>query len=306
VGRRKVYPPQPDADGKFLLSELIDWFDFMDWAYLVNSRVCVVFGAALKSMSVQDALRANGCLNELEDLMSILAVRHPGLIPVQQRCKDLCAMLLGELLVCCGDVDCLRIFSKHVAGSADRWQSLSRALTENRLFGQKDWRQASSPAKWVSRTTNNIAAKESRTSRYAVDPAEGPETVPLEEIAELPVEALLEKKYTYQSVAQLEAAANEDPEVAEYLACKIRNPAWSRDAIWHQLGWDDQNGERVDRRYRRLRRRLRELGVGIQCREYSPPAGVSDASCTVYYEELFDGIRGKKTGVWQHRNPRGF
>ena len=118
----------------------------------------------------------------------------------------------------------------------------------------------------------------------------------------MPIEGLLQRKYSYQSVTELEAAAREDPETAEYVACKVRNPRWSPEAISRHLNWDEKRGKRVDRRYRRLRNRLKDLGAGMQRREYAPPPGVSDANFTMYFEELFDGSRGRKTGVWQHRD----
>lgn len=110
--------------------------------------------------------------------------------------------------------------------------------------------------------------------KYAVDPTINKELLGLEEIAEMPCEAIVEHRYTQRSVAELEAAAKEDSELAEYVSAKIRYPDWQREDIWKKLAWDREHGERVDRRYRRLRKRVREVGGGIQCREYRARPGI--------------------------------
>lgn len=300
---RTVYPPIPDADGRFWLSEIMDWFDLMDDVHGVFGRICEFFRRELKSMTPQDQQRAKARLSEIESILSIFTCRHPSLIPVQQRCKDLCAMISAELMVCTGDVDCIQTLSRYIAGSAEKWVAFSRALVENQLVGHQDWRQAKSPAIWVKMTTNHIAAKEFWVSYYAVSPAESRGTVPLEEGREASDEAVIDWNYTNRSLAVLEAAAKDDSEVAEYLGAKTRYPGWHSGAIWMQLGWEPERGKRVDRRFRRMRDRLRDLGGGIQCREYRPLPSLSDASCTTYFEALWNGVQGSKKGVWQHRDP---
>jgi hypothetical protein len=198
---------------------------------------------------------------------------------------------------------CLQILSHYVAGSAAKWEYLCRAIVENSLAGRRDWREATSPAKWVKTATNNLANNEYWVATHAVDPSECKDLIQLEEIAELPADAVVEQKYAQRSIAELEAAASEDSEVQAYLSAKIRNPEWQSQAVWNQLGWDEVRGKRVDKRFRRLRNRIRELGGGIQCRENRPRPGISDANCTVYFEELFDGMHGSRTGGWQHRDP---
>jgi len=303
-GYRTVLPPLPNLDGRFLVSDLMVWFDFMEQVHWHNLIVCHFFRSQLSSMPVQDAQRAEACIREIEGMMPIFTRMHLSLFATQQRCKDLCVMLCGELMVCGGFVDCIREFSLHIAGSAEHWPQFSQALVENNLSGQKDWRQANSPANWVKATTNNIAQKEYWVPEYAVDPRENKEKLSLEaeEVAELPSEALVERRYTQRSLAELEAAVKDDADVAEYLRSKIRYPGWSRDQIWQHLGWDAARGERVDRRYRRMRTRLRQLGAGIQCR-YQPRHGLSAASFTSYLEPLWDGTHGRESGVWQHRDP---
>lgn len=301
---RTVYPPRPDADGKFAVSEVLDWDAFMRQVYVQTGRTCAFVRGELSSMSNEGASRAQEYVRQIELRRPLFLRRELFLIPLQQRSKDICGMLFSEIMVWAGQTDCLRMFAKFIAGSPDKWQPLSQALVENHLEGQKDWRHARAPVHWVKQVTNTIAQKESRVTQHAVDRSTEPEVVSLEEVAESPIEGLLERRYSFHSVVQLEAAAHEDPETAEYLACKIRNPSWPCEAISRHLNWDERRGRRVDRRYRRLRRKFRSLGAGIQCRDYRPPSGISDANFTACFEELFDGTRGRGTGVWQHRSPR--
>jgi len=173
---------------------------------------------------------------------------------------------------------------------------------ENHLSDQEDWREAHSPPLWVRSVTNKIAALESRLSKYAVDPKTNKEKVLLEEIADLPGEAVLDRRYKERNVKELEAV-NGDPDLEEYISARSQNPTWVRDQTWYQLGWDASRGERVDRRFRRLRKKFRETSPGIDRDHYRPRAGISDANCTVFYEELWDEYRGRRSGVWQHRDP---
>ena len=301
---RTVYPPRPDADGKYALSEVLDWDAFMSQVHTHLGRTCTFVRSTLNSMPQESAERARALVWQIEFIRPLFLRRQLHLIPEQQRMKDTCGMLFSEIMVWAGQTDCLKTFAGFIAGSREKWLPFSQALVENNLQGQKDWRQAKTPVHWVKRVTNTIADKETRLTGHAVDCPKELDGISFEEIAESPIEGLLERKYSYHSIAELEAAAKEDPETAEYLSCKIRNPSWSRETITRHLQWDEKRGKRVDRRYRRLRREFRKRGVGIQCREYRPPSGISEANFTAYFEELFDGTRGRGTGVWQHRSPQ--
>jgi hypothetical protein len=212
-------------------------------------------------------------------------------------------MICTELIVCVGCMESIQMLSHHIAGSAEKWPWFAEALVGNSLRHQKDWKLAISPAKWVKAATNNLATKNCWAKDFAVNPNESVNCISLEEIEEAPVEAFLEPRFTQRSIAELEAAVKGDRDLEQYLEARIRFPSWQREAIWKQLGWDNSRGDRVDRRYRRARSRIRKLGGGIQCRDYRPHAGVSDASCTAYFEPILDGSHGSKTGVWQHRDP---
>ncbi len=301
-GTRTVYPPTPDAHGIYDFCEVWNWFILMDQTYEAFVRVGALLRSEIISMPPGSAERVQECLNDIELLRPLFLCRDLSLVPEQQRCKDACGMLYNEAAVWAEQNGCLKIMAQFITGSADKWQSLSQALVENKLNGQKDWRDAKSPVKWVKARTNQIASKEARLQKFALNYSREPKTIGLEEIAESPMEVLLVRKYTHHSIEQLRTAAAEEPELAVYIRCKVRFPSWTSEAIWHHLGWDELRGKRIDRRYRRLRRRLRELGHGIQCREYRPRPGLSDASSTVYFEELFDGERGSGMGVWQHRS----
>lgn len=124
-------------------------------------------------------------------------------------------------------------------------------------------------------------------------------TVPLEDIAEMPDEVLVERRYTEQSVEELLAAVADYPDLVEYVRLVVADPYRRRSDLWQELGWSDIQGKRVDRRFRRLRDRIRRSGAGTV---WIPCGGhLSEANWTVYFEPLFDGSRGKQTGTWQHR-----
>jgi hypothetical protein len=65
--------------------------------------------------------------------------------------------------------DTLRTLTLFIAGGEEKWPAFLQALIENNLKGQKDWRQANSPALWVRGATNRIAAKEYWVRDYAVE-----------------------------------------------------------------------------------------------------------------------------------------
>ena len=92
--------------------------------------------------------------------MPVFTRRDPGFIPEQQRSKDRCVVVVMELMICSGDVGCIQTFSRFVVGSAAKYEYFSRVIVENGLSGQRDWREASSPAKWVKTAANNLADKE--------------------------------------------------------------------------------------------------------------------------------------------------
>jgi hypothetical protein len=303
AGSYIVLPPRPDSSGRFDPLELGDWYVFMLETHRCFVKVCSLIESELGRPPKDGAQEVRECLFEIQKTLPLFLLTEPSLIPAQQCAKDRCAMLYVKAAVWANEVETVKSVAQFMTGSSDKFQSLSQALVENGLNGNRDWRQATSPAQWVKRVANRRAKKESRIQKYAVDPLGEPDTIRLEEIAEMPIEAVVEPKYSMLSIAELEAAAREDPDLAEYFACKARRPSWSCELIALHLGWEDKRAKRVDRRLRRMKRALAARGAGIQCREHRPRAGISDASFTVYREPLFEGTRGLGASVWQHRTP---
>ena len=124
--------------------------------------------------------------------------------------------------------------------------------------------------------------------------------IQLEEIAEMPDEALMEPRYTERSLSELRKAAEKSPDLKRYFDTLFRNPYWTLRDIGCCLGWSDNKARAVDRQYRRLLQRIKELGLGIEYRT-SPHSGVSHARQTTYFEVLGNGKWGKRFGLIQHK-----
>jgi hypothetical protein len=191
----------------------------MDQAHETFVRVGALLRSEIVSMTPSTAQRVRQCLNDIELLRPLFLCRDLSLIPEQQRCKDACGMLYNEAAVWAERNGCLKIMAQFITGSADKWQSLSRALVENKLNGHRDWREAQSPVKWVRARTNQIASDEAQLEKFALDYSREPKTIGLEEIAESPMEALLDRKYTHHSLEQLQTAADEEPELDGKRGC---------------------------------------------------------------------------------------
>ena len=209
----------------------------------------------------------------------------------QRLAANRCTAACAALTVYWGDPEIIQGHCNLLVGRGEQWAAFSKALTENSLKGWKDWRQHPTPLFWLKTVTDTIAEKESCDDTTDMD------VLPLEEIAEMPADAVLERRFTMRSVAELEAAAKNDGELRDYVAYKVRYPDWQASELWHALGWDAARGKAVDRRYRRLRSQLRESGAGMQWRT-APVAGLTSA--TYFFETLYDGAQGAERGVWQH------
>ncbi len=234
------------------------------------------------------------------DLISTVEDSLPFFEPLGWKCVELqqtkiqaCQAACAALGVYADQVASVKTFCEAIVGLRSKWEAFSVALVENGLHDWRDWRQHPRPFLWLKKVTSDIANKQ------ALDYTEDQETISLEEIAEVPGQALMERRYTVKSVAELQQAAENDPEMREYISAKIRFPKFARTDIWRELGWDLRRGGRVDRRYLRLRKQLRDEGIGMEWR--SSPSLSGDASWASFFEVLYNGAKGRKAGAWTLR-----
>jgi hypothetical protein len=240
----------------------------------------------------------------IEENLPVFSLRHfeAAVIRIQKCCAACAAITVHH-----DWPDALKNYAGMIVGAADKWQAFANALVENATMDHKDWRHATQPNSWLRNVTRTI-----ENSNFSDVPLSGESAddrahdrifIPTEDAQEVSDKALAEPRYAGRSIAELEAAAQGDPDLAKYLNARIRHPAWGHEQIWRDIGWNSSHGKAVDKRYRRLRAKLREQGGGIPVRDYVQPPGVSDASVTTYREPLFEGSRGAGISVWQHRDP---
>jgi len=240
----------------------------------------------------------------------VFATRDPALWAEQSRYVDLCGCLAAAFAVIVDDPEGIWDLSSLVFGMARSKQpALNEALVENQLRGWKDWRDADSPIGWVRERSSNIhehdhtqggnvrerdalyRTPESKRAADAVSLAfdyrgASRKVMRLEEIADLPgvAEISLTPRYTWMSVARLEADIRDDKDLRAYV--QLRSKGWKRRAAWERLGWEANFGEAVDRRYRRLLAKIKGSGFEYEVRNIETDCGLSDASCTVVKERL--------------------
>jgi hypothetical protein len=186
----------------------------------------------------------------------------------------------------------LEQFSREYFGQAsDNWPAVAEALVTDALEGRKDWkhRDVDHPVGWVSRRAQIIAKEEfAAGGDIPTRDALSRNTVSLDVVAETPGEAVLGPRFTSASIEALISAANSDEDLRQYLKFRLR-PGWKKAVIWRALGWTEDHGRAVDRKFRRLRNTLKQAGAGMEVKSESVIRGVSDASCTVAFERFFDG-----------------
>lgn len=121
----------------------------------------------------------------------------------------------------------------------------------------------------------------------------------LEHLAETPGEAVLVKHYTVQSLDVLRREAEDDADLNTYLAARIKVGGGAQEA-WKLLGWTQARGQRVDRKLRRLRSKLKQnpelVEIGYEADGHTASAG----SHFHYRELLFDGYLGTARFIFQH------
>jgi hypothetical protein len=180
---------------------------------------------------------------------------------------------------------------------------------ENWLLWWKNWEHASSPIRWIKGRSRSIHERDHTQGGYvregdalystpekrrdhsdatlAFDYREDArDLVPLEAVCEHPgvAEVASEPRYTWMSVASLEASIKDDEDLRAY--AHLRHKGWKRRAAWERLEWAPNHGEAVDRRYRRFRAKVKAGGFEYQARDIEMGAGLSDASCSVVKERL--------------------
>jgi hypothetical protein len=190
----------------------------------------------------------------------------------------------------------LKYVSHEIFGrTTEEWPAVAEALVAVGLEGLKDWRHRDiiHPVGWVSDKAQHITKDTDAGGRIPVRDALSRGTVSLDVVAKTAGEAVLSPRFTDASIEALVSAANSDEDLRQYLQFRLR-PGWKKAAIWDALGWAEDHGRAVDRKFRRLRNTLRRSGAGVESEPESAIRGVSDASCTVAFERFFDG-----NGTWK-------
>jgi len=185
-----------------------------------------------------------------------------------------------------------------------KWFAEAEAIMENRLSWQKDWEHARSPVRWVNIVSKRIhnchalgevpAVSDALYATPAKKRDEGlicRDVIPLEETGDLSHighESLL-PRWTDTSLNQLKLAVQEDEDLRAYI--ELRTQGYKPQPAWIRLGWDARRGRAVDRRFRRLREKIKTSGFDYEARDIEVEPGGSDASCTVVKERLRIPIR---------------
>lgn len=120
-------------------------------------------------------------------------------------------------------------------------------------------------------------------------------TVALEEVADVPSDAVMVRQYTDHSLAELQQTVAEDNDLRVYIKARLR-PGGTLEEICRYLGWTLARGQRVSRRFRRLRDKLLEetdfREDQVESRRRAP------SLVTFCLERLYSGL-----AVYQHVPP---
>ncbi len=294
--------------------QLIDWWDFV--AYM---RKRFMMGCRLwreedlwHGARRQEKHAALNCVAELEKRIPVLSSRHPWHMAEQLSTIQKCLVLMSKIAGYLGDAERVKRFTKVLIQAPERWAAYLEATIDSQ------WLDSRKPIRYLTKVTATKYHNEVRpdisigldSQKIEHRPGHGGKCKPsdalgrahlsLEEIAEAPDEALLERRFTERSVSELQKAAEGNPLLGEYVRALIENPRWKRPDIWNSLGWSENKGKAVDRQYRRLRKRMKVLGAGMEWRTVPKP-GISEGSQFTYFEVLADGTRGRAFGLLQHK-----
>lgn len=260
--------------------------------------------------------------------------RDPALRGEQVRFVELCfigAGLLFQWIVepegLLGDADGLEIWEA-IFGLSDPSPEQMLALLENWLRRGRNWEHAVSPIAWVRRVANNIRKKDRQGGSIPASDAlyVPPETkwdssevsltfdyreaergvISLEQVGDIDAAAQLSLPHrTWMSVGELMAAVRDDEDLRQYI--ELRLQGFKPKAAWERLGWANNRGLAVDRRYRRLRQKVKASGFEHQSREIELNPGTSDANVTIVKERLRFAVDPASEGTLSGRvvyNPR--
>jgi hypothetical protein len=268
----------------------------------------------------------------------LFSTPDPALRGEQLRYVELCVLMGAVFAVIVDDPEGIREMLNDAFG-ADRfwsngepkWRAQVKALCgENWLRRWKNWEHARSPIAWAKSRACEIHNREDlhggfvretdalyRTPEKKRDHSaeslafdyqeKAREVLPLEEVSEFPgvADESLLPQWTYMTVEELRAAVREDEPLRLYM--ELRFKGYRPRAAWVHLGWEALYGQKIDRRYRRLRQKLKATGFEHQSREIELTPGLSDASCTVVRERLRFAVHPASEGTLSGRvvyNPR--
>ena len=296
---------------KWSLPMALGWRGHLDSTRQFCLDCCLSWPEHLLKLPADQRDCAAHCVEEIEKRISLLGSSRLADFVAQLKAIDTCMILNGQLISYVGDTDFNPKFAAAIVHDQKKWAALFEALFENR------WLDSNNPRQYLNTVATTIYRRDVRPDvsgrdsqgfehragsggRIKQSDALSSEYLLLDELAEEPSEVLFERRVTEMSISALQAAAADDLRLKEYIDAIVRNPKWKRPAIWASLRWNEAEGKAVDRRYRRLRKRLRDMGAGMEWREVPTPC--ASASQFVYFELLQDGARGKRFGVYQHKS----
>jgi len=240
----------------------------------------------------------------------VFSTQDPALRGEQARYVELCVVIAAAFAVIVDDqegiLETFHVFGARRFWSNDdpKWFAEAEAIMENRLSWQKDWEHAISPVRWIKIVSKRIHNRHALGEAPAVSDAlyttptrkrdEGQtcrEVIPLEEtgnLSDIGHESLL-PRWIDASLGQLKLAVQEDEDLRAYI--ELRTQGYKPQPAWIRLGWDVRRGRAVDRRFRRLREKIKTSGFDYEARDVDLEPGRSDASCTVVKERLRIPIR---------------
>lgn len=296
-------------------ADVLDWWEFLEQERKLFMDACRA-GSTYRWREEDEGV-ALQCVAEIETRIPPLNSRHLRDVTAQWNAVEKCTVLCVKLSTYCGDVANAERLAELITHHKHRWSAFGEAVCSSR------WLASDSPLAYLNRTIPPIyrqvrpdiagwdsqgmghrAGQGGATKRsdalYGFNTPRSSYPLSLEEHVDQPSETVLERRFTQGSVLRLEEAARKDPRLAAYIKEVVDNPERKPADSWRGLGLSELEGKAVDRKYRRLRKRLKTQGAGMEWRLATVP-GVSDASQFSYFEVLADGAKGRRFGVYQHK-----